>query len=172
MQFPVLTTDRLTLRQLKDTDEQAIFTLRSNDEVNKYIDRKKPKSIEEARAFIEKINDSIKQNLSIYWAICLKESPELIGTICLWNFSKGKTTAELGYELLTQFHGKGIMNEAVKSVLDYNVQFAGFRIIEAFTHKDNERSISLLIKNNFKPIPERKDEGNPDNLIFVMHVIK
>jgi len=35
--FPILRTERLTLRQLEINDEQEIFTLRSDSEINKYL---------------------------------------------------------------------------------------------------------------------------------------
>jgi len=35
--FPILATKRLSLRQLKTTDGQAVFKIRSNEIVYKYI---------------------------------------------------------------------------------------------------------------------------------------
>lgn len=164
--FPTLSTHRLTLRQLNDTDDLTISSLRSNERVNQYIDRPKQTSIDEAKAFITKINDGIKLNQWIYWTICLKDNSELIGTICLWNFSEDKMTAELGYELSPTFQGQGLMNEAFKIILNYGFQTMGLKNIEAFVHKDNDSSIRLLVKNNFKLEAERKDEKNSNNLIF------
>ena len=67
--FPVLTTERLTLRQLSIDDQQDIFALRSDTEINKYLDREPSKTIEDAINFIGKINDNIQKNKSIYWEI-------------------------------------------------------------------------------------------------------
>jgi hypothetical protein len=39
--FPFLTTENYALRNLKPEDEQEIFALRSSDEINKYLDRRK-----------------------------------------------------------------------------------------------------------------------------------
>ena len=166
--FPVLTTERLILRQLKDTDDIAISSLRSDDSVNKYIARSKQTNIDQAKAFIIKINDGIKQNKSIYWVVCLKDNPDLLGTICLWNFSKDKTYAELGYELNPSSQGKGLMDEALKCVLNYSFHTLGLHTIEAFTHKDNVGSTRMLVKNNFKHAPGRIDVDNTNNLIFYL----
>ena len=43
--FPVLKTQRLTLRQLINDDDKEIYALRSDDHVNKYLDRKDRKSV-------------------------------------------------------------------------------------------------------------------------------
>ena len=53
----LLHTSRLLLRPLKETDEDFIYSLRSNEQVNQFIDRAPAKNVEDARAFIKKIND-------------------------------------------------------------------------------------------------------------------
>ena len=106
--FPNLTTERLVLRQLKFEDENEICFLRSDESINKYIDRPKTATNEDARKFIDKINTGIERNDWIYWAITTKENDKLIGTICLWNFSHEKYIAELGFELIPEYQGKGI----------------------------------------------------------------
>ena len=39
MTLAILGTTRLLLRQLKETDVSAIYSLRSNEQVNQFIDR-------------------------------------------------------------------------------------------------------------------------------------
>ena len=120
--FPVLNTERLTLRQLISSDDKEIFALRSDDNVNKYLDRKPSNSIDDARNFIQTINENIQRNDSIYWAITLNGTDKLIGTICLFDFSNDNLKAEIGYELLPGFQGKGIMQEATSQVIDFGIQ--------------------------------------------------
>ena len=148
--FPVLKTGRLTLRQLVSTDDNEIFALRSNENVNKYLDRKPSKSIDDAQTFIQTINKNIQTNNSIYWAITLNGTDKLIGTICLFGFSGDNLKAEIGYELLPGFQGKGIMQEAISKVVDFGFQHIGLHSIEAFTHLENQSSTRLLGKLNFK----------------------
>ena len=148
--FPVLKTERLTLRQLVSSDDNEIFALRSNDNVNKYLNRKPSKSIDDARTFIQTINSSIERNESIYWAITWNGTDKLIGTICLFDFSGDNLKAEIGYELLPDFQGKGIMQEATSKVIDFGIQHIGLKSIEAYTHVENQNSTNLLEKLNFK----------------------
>src|SRR5271169_4733940 len=117
--FPNLTTERLVLRQLIAEDETAIFKLRSDESIAKFLTRPLCKTIEEARAFITKINTGISNNEWLYWTLTLKNNNELIGTICLWNISREHARAEVGFELLPDFQGKGFMQEALTRVLDY-----------------------------------------------------
>ena len=148
--FPVLKTGRLTLRQLRSTDDKEIFALRSNDTVNKYLDRKPSKSIDDAKSFIKVINENIQRNDSIYWAITLNDTDKLIGSICLFNFSDDHSKAEIGYELLPHFQGRGLMQEATSTVIHFGFQHVGLHSIEAYTHSENQGSTRLLEKLNFK----------------------
>jgi [ribosomal protein S5]-alanine N-acetyltransferase len=148
--FPVLQTARLTLRQLRISDNKKIFALRSNDYVNKYLGRSSSNSIDDAENFIHTINQNIQRNDSIYWAIALKSTDELIGTICLFNFSDDNSKAEIGYELLPEFWGKGIMKEASEKVIEFGIYHISLTSIEAYTHTENESSTRLLEKLNFK----------------------
>ncbi|MBP6025501.1 GNAT family N-acetyltransferase [Ferruginibacter sp.] len=165
--FPILTTDRLTLRQLSTTDKQNIFTLRSSPEINKYLDRQPSKTIEDAINFINAINNSIKKNDSLYWAITLTNSKTFVGTICLFDFSEEKNKCEIGYELLTGFQGQGIMKEAAEKVIDYVFDIMKLEKIEAFTHIDNQHSTKLLEKLGFKKSTDACTE-NPDYINFTL----
>jgi RimJ/RimL family protein N-acetyltransferase len=159
--FPILTTERLTLRQLAINDEQQIFTLRSDSEINKYLDRQISNTIDDARNFINKITKSG----SLYWAITLSDKNVLVGTICLFGFSDENYKCEIGYELLTSFQGQGIMKEAVEKVIDYAFNTIKVKSIEASLHKDNLSSIKLLEKFSFRNsnVP---DTTNPDLVCY------
>ena len=148
--FPVLKTERLTLRKVASSDDNEIFALRSNKNVNKYLDRQPSKSIDDAKTFIQTINKNIHKNNSIYWAITLNDTDKLIGTICLFDFSDDNLKAEIGYELLPEFQGKGIMQEATSKVIDFGIQRIGLNLIIAYTHFENQSSTRLLEKFNFK----------------------
>ena len=147
--FPILATKRLSLRQLKTTDDQAIFKIRSNEIVYKYIAKQTFKQLEEAQEFIAKINDDIAKERILFWAITLKETHELVGTICLWNFSNDKLIAEVGYELLPAYYKKGIMNEALSKVLEFGFGALNLNSIEAFTHRKNKASKNTFNKTSF-----------------------
>lgn len=159
--FPGLTTERLVFRQLAPEDEGEVFNLRSDERVNRFLTRNQCKSIEEAGAFINKINRAISNNDSIYWAITLKNANarltessghpvyKLIGTICLWNIQPENYRAEIGYELNPDFWGKGIMKEALPKVIEYGFETLKLHSIEADLHPGNSRSVVLLEKNGF-----------------------
>lgn len=165
--FPVLTTKGLTLRQLSTDDKQSIFDLRSDPEINKYLERQPAKTVEEAINFINKVNENIEKHISLYWAITLTKTNTFVGTICLFDFSNEKDSCEVGYELMPKFQGQGIMKEAAQVVINYAFQTLKLKNIFAFTHCDNQNSIRLLTRFNFVKSIEN-DKENPDLNIYTL----
>ena len=147
--FPNLLTKRLNLRQIKPTDENEIFFLRSNERVMRYIDRPRAKSVDDSRQFIKSINEAIAKSDTIVWAITLKNDPKLIGTIGFVQIFKEHFRAEIGFVLHPDFHGKGIMHKAISKVLEYGFDKMKLHSVEANVNPDNLASIKLLEKNSF-----------------------
>ena len=164
--FPELVSERLLLRSLQPTDANEIFALRSDDNVNKYIERKKATSIEDAYRFIEMIAKNVSNNETLLWAIELKQTHAFAGTVLLWNINKEKDEIELGYELLPAYHGKGIMQEAIEVVLRFAFDSLKFSSVVAIAHKENIPSLKVLQRNNF----ELKNEMEDNMLEYILHV--
>ena len=159
-------TDRLILRTLTEFDSFEVLGIRSHPVINQFLHRDSPRNTFEALDFILNIQRKSANGEIFFLGIALQNNPELIGTICLWNFSSDRKTAELGYELLPEYHGKGIMSEAVTFILNFGFEDLNLSKIEAFTNKNNLNSIQLLQKFNFALNVNRKDEKYPENLIF------
>lgn len=142
--FPLLMNERILLRQLCSEDKNEILELRSDAEVNKYLERAPCKTIEDAQSFITTINEHIIQNKALYWAITLQSTKKVAGTICLFDFCHIKNTCEIGYELLLKHQGKGIMKEAIQLVIDYALCTLKINKIFAASHDQNQKSTRLL----------------------------
>ena len=147
--FPKLQTERLILRKLSLDDAEEIFFLRSDENINKYIDRPRATSINDAYNFINKTNQSVDNNELVDWAITIKDDSRLIGSICLWNLNEVENKAEVGYELIPRYQGKGIAKEALSKIIEFGFDNVQLNKIEAYTHKENLSSTKLLEKFNF-----------------------
>ena len=163
--FPELTTERLTLRQLMESDVQEIFFLRSDKLINKFNNRIKCKTLDDALDFIRNTNESIKNNELVYWAITETGKENLIGIICIFSFSEVQNKCEIGFELLPEYQGQGIMNEAIIEIIEYTFQTIGLKRIDAFIHKENLNSIKFVQKYNFVKT-DYIDKTNPDLFLF------
>ena len=164
--FPELSTERLNLRQLTFDDKKAIFRLRSNKEVNEFIERETPKNLNQAEGFIQTCLDEFENENRVFWAMVLEDSNQLIGTIVFHKVDLENNYAEIGYEMNPDFQDEGYMSEAMKTVLDFGIMSMNLKTIEAYTHHNNTASIALLEKFLFALQPERKDEAIESNRIY------
>src|ERR1700751_1842601 len=103
--FPYLVTERLRLRPLSMDDAQEIYLLRSDEKHNEFIDRPRATSLDDAKAFISKIEKLLNEGNSYFWVVIFKNGALLIGSLNLWNLDKEHNTAEVGYELLPAYYG-------------------------------------------------------------------
>jgi ribosomal-protein-alanine N-acetyltransferase len=168
--FPELKTSRLILRQLSAEDQNQIFFLRSDETVNKYVDRPRPSSVADAMKHIDRLNNGINKNELINWGITLAANPSVIGTIGLWNISKTDSSAEVGFELAPEFQRKGIMAEAFLAVSRYAFETMKVRKLLGWVHVENIKSLALLRKFNFMrdPEEEKKAIGLNDMVIYTL----
>ena len=165
--FPELSSERLQLRQLSFTDKRTIFKLRSSKEINKLITRNIPKNLNDADSFIQTCLDEFDKGNRIFWAMQLKETNQIIGTIVYHNINAENNYAEIGYELNPDFQNEGFMSEAMNTVLEYGKSILKLKTVEAFTHKNNTASITLLKKHQF--ILD-DDDLFDDNTIFRLDI--
>ena len=157
--FPELKTERLLLRQITMDDAADIFFLRSDETVLKFIGKEPASSIEEAKAFIMRVNNAVDTNESIIWAITLQDDPaKVIGTICYWRLQPENYRAEIGYALHPKYWRKGIMKEAILKVLDYGFETMKLHSVEARTSGDNIASGAILEATGFVKEGHLKEE--------------
>lgn len=147
--FPNLETERLLLRRVDVKDVNEIIALRSNPETMKYIPRPLVKTTEDALEHIAMMDTKIENNEGINWAITQKGNPKLIGVIGHYRIKPEHYRAEIGYMLLPEFSGKGIISEAVKEVVKYGFKGMQLHSIEAVIDPENNASAKVLEKNGF-----------------------
>jgi ribosomal-protein-alanine N-acetyltransferase len=148
--FPIIETPRLILRDIRLEDAQRFFELRSNPEVMKYMDREPFRSIHDAEEMLKDAIEAYRKQAAVNWAITSKDDEKMMGYVCLLKWQKQHFRAEVGYALLPDHQGKGIMSEAVAAVITYGFETLNLHRIEADVNPDNIASIKLLEKLNFQ----------------------
>ncbi|MBH1942576.1 GNAT family N-acetyltransferase [Mobilitalea sibirica] len=140
-------TDRLLLRRFLQSDAKSMFHNWTNDEdVCKYMRWPKHKNINETRDIIAGWINSYNK-LSFYlWAITLKESDELVGSIVLFVVNENDHSGDVGYCLGKRYWGKGIATEALKAVLNYAFFKINFNRIETYHSINNPASGKVMQK--------------------------
>lgn len=162
--FPNLKTERLLLRVSSFKDIKTIFELRSNKEINKFVGTKRVENLNETKDFVAQCNQLFKEKTRIFWLI--QYNNEIIGSIVLHKISLTENYAEIGYKLKPKYQKKGLMSEAITAVIHFGFSKMDLKTIEAFTHKNNMASITLLNKFNFVFQPNRKCKVYNFNQIY------
>lgn len=147
--FPILATARLVLRELRPSDAQALFTMRSDPRVMEHIGRPIATTLKDAADLIERIAQDQKDGTGITWAITMKDDDMLIGTIGYYRLKVEHYRGEIGYMLSADLWRKGLMGEALDAAVKCGFEHLGFHSIEAITDPLNIASNKLLEKHGF-----------------------
>ena len=126
-----------------------IYELFSCPETNRYSSHENLRNLEEAGEMYE---EYLKPGFPSHFrvAVELKETGEPVGTLGLYSYSERDRRAELGFDLLKEHWGRGIMTEAVREVLRYGFEGLGLNRVEATMDPLNTRSVRLVEHLGFK----------------------
>ncbi len=148
-EFPLLTTERLNLRELRNDDAPALFAMRSDERVMRHIGRPRATTLADAEELIVTIARDRNENNGITWALTIKGNDTLIGTIGFYRMQKEHFRAEVGYMMHTDHWRKGLMGEALDAVVAQAFKGFGLHSIEAVTDPENTASNRLLARHGF-----------------------
>lgn len=147
--FPLLETERLSLRELNQQDAAEFQIINSDLEVQRYMATGEgSKSVEEVEKWINTCHARFNLRSAYIWAITLKENNKAIGYIEYTNFVKS-TMVDIAYYLSKDYWNQGIMSEAIKEVAKFGFTFVGFHRIQALVAVENLASIKCLTKAGF-----------------------
>ena len=143
-QFPVINGDRISLRQIKDSDINDIIDI-------SFYDGKQASSYDEAKVMQDNINTDYTQGNSVHWAIVDNDTSNIVGT-CGYYRGFDFDTGELGCVLLPPYRGKGYMTSALEMAIYFGKKDMGLTKIIAITTPQNTKAIMLLDRLDFKLI--------------------
>jgi RimJ/RimL family protein N-acetyltransferase len=146
----ILETERTILREINAADAGFILDLLNQPSFIKYIGDRGVRTTEQSREFIEsRFIESYKKFGYGLWAVELKDNHAPIG-ICGFVRRDSLPDADIGFAFLPQFERKGYAFETVAASMNYGRDVLHLKRVLAITSLDNESSIKLLGKINFK----------------------
>ena len=148
MQFPLINTSRLVLREVVVEDAPALFALYADREHMQWYGIDPFPDLDAAENRIRKLSEMARApNPATCWAIDL--AGKFIGTCGLFAWNRNWRKCSVGYELTKDAQGHGYMQEAARSVISWGFREMELNRIEAQTHPNNTRSINLLGRLGF-----------------------
>lgn len=147
---PDIFTSRFLLRRIVDTDIGKVFAGLSHPQIIKYYGISYD-SLEATHAQMKFYNKLLEEDTGVWWAVCYKDNPsELVGACGYNDWNKLQRDIEIGYWLLVEHWGKGIMQECLPAIIQYAFQHLNVYRIIAVVEAGNEPSSKLLLKLGFE----------------------
>jgi Acetyltransferases, including N-acetylases of ribosomal proteins len=116
--LPALETESLILRKPRRSDAADMFRYSSDPEVSRYVLWDPHRNIWETRSFIRELRRRIREGYPSSWAVELRKTGEVIGTIGVVWYSAENRSAELGYSFSREHWNRGYATEALRAVVD------------------------------------------------------
>ena len=138
--LPSLTTPRLILRPLRMSDAQDLYAYARDPLVSRHVLWSAHQSLRDSRQFLRAAIRQYRRGLPGSFAITLRDSGRMIGTIGFMWVNVDHKSAEVGYSLSRDYWNRGIMTEALKAVLAFGFDQLDFHRIEAQHEIDNPAS--------------------------------
>jgi [ribosomal protein S5]-alanine N-acetyltransferase len=143
--LPVLSTDRVVLRELRVSDAPSLFALLTTEEVARFISPP-PTSVEGFEHFIAWTLRQRQAGSYACFAVTLKGFDTAIGIFQVRALEAGFGSAEWGFAIGSAFWGTGVFQEGAALVLDFTFETLGVHRLEARAAVRNGRGNGALLK--------------------------
>ncbi len=146
--LPVLQSDILILRAIKETDFEDLYDLYSNEKVYQYRPGVARKTEEAVQKLILKCNTEYEQKEAAYFAVCMNEEPDTVVAVAeIFGIDSRLEMVNIGYSVREVFWGNGIATEIVRMLLRYLFNEIEVNRVQAHAMPENEPSNKVLQKS-------------------------
>ena len=163
----ILETEHLYLREMTDDDFKALYEVLADPAIMQHY----PQAFDEAR-----VKNWIGRNMERYrivgfglWAVCLKETGEMIGDCGLtMQLIHDQIKPEIGYHIRADQQRKGYAKEAAAAVRDWTFNNTPFNVIYSYMKHTNVPSCKTAMAYGCKPVDEFEDDVNEITKVFAI----
>lgn len=160
-------TERLFLREMNMEDYEALYAVLTDSDIMQHY----PYTFDEKR-----VRGWIERNIERYrifgfglWAVCLKDTGEMIGDCGLTMQNIGGTIKpEIGYHIRKDMQRNGYAKEAASAVRDWTFTNTPFNEIFSYMKYTNEPSAKSAMSWGCHQVDEFEDEVNEITKVFAI----
>lgn len=140
----MIETERLYLRRMSATDVDAIFAMRADEKVMRFIRTPNVKRAE-TENWIDLVSSRWAEEKIGFCAVIEKQSREFAGWCGLWRLRE-TGEIEIGYAIAGNFWGRGFATEAAEAFLRYGFEELNLEKIVAVAFTENTASHRVMEK--------------------------
>ncbi|WP_074213594.1 GNAT family N-acetyltransferase [Salinivibrio sp. ES.052] len=141
----MIVTERLCLRPFEPQDATRVAELLANKVISEMTSNiPYPYTESDAASWIASHRERYENRTSIIYAVTLKQTGDLIGTVSLPKLSDG--LGILGYWLGVPYWGNGYATEASKALIAHCKKHFGLKRLHVTHLAENQRSKSVVTK--------------------------
>jgi RimJ/RimL family protein N-acetyltransferase len=140
----MIRTQRLLLRQWRESDRQPFAVLNADPMVREYMQGTIARDASDA--FAEAIATFWEAHGWGLWAVEVPGVAPFVGYVGLWpaDYVTGAPMVEVGWRLAREHWGRGYATEAAREALRFGFEDIGLNEIVSFTVPQNERSVRVM----------------------------
>ena len=163
----IIETERLYLREMTEDDFNALYQVLADSDIMCHY----PYAFDENR-----VKNWIERNTERYrvfgfglWAVCLKETGEVIGDCGLtMQLIKGQIKPEIGYHIRADKQRNGFAKESAIAVRDWTFNNTPFNVVYSYMKHTNEPSAKTAISYGCRQVDEFSDDVNEVTKVFAI----
>jgi ribosomal-protein-alanine N-acetyltransferase len=143
--LPILTGDRVTLRELRRADAASLVAMLTTDEVSRFISPP-PSTVEGFERFIEWTHRQRAAGIYVVFAVVPEGMDTAIGIFQVRQLEPSFGTAEWGFAIGSPFWGTGVFRDGARLVVEFAFTTLGVHRLEARAASKNGRGNGALQK--------------------------
>ncbi|MDP9180805.1 MAG: GNAT family N-acetyltransferase [Chloroflexota bacterium] len=148
--FPILTTDRLRLRQLTLDDADGMMALLGDPLVLRFLNDPPADTVEKATEFLKWLAGLYERHEAVQWAITLRDDGRFIGTCAMHAWDRSDRHVDIGYHILSALWGNGYATEATRAMIPWCFENLDVHRIQGDCTDGHIASERVMLKCGFK----------------------
>jgi RimJ/RimL family protein N-acetyltransferase len=146
---PILETERLTLREFRESDTDAYAEMLADPEVMRFLGGKTMSRAEAWRNMAMVVGHRQLRGYG-FWAVEERAGGEMIGRVGCWR-PEGWPGLEVGWTLRRRFWGRGYATEAARASVEYAFRELGQTRVISLIAPENAASIRVAERLGERP---------------------
>jgi RimJ/RimL family protein N-acetyltransferase len=163
-----LTDGVVVLREPRDDDAPALVAFGRDPDILRWTEVPEGYDLDRARAYVARATAERRAGTTVTFLVEDAVTGALLGNSDIRRLSP--TVAELGYLLLPEARGRGVMTRAVRLLTAHALDELGVERVQALAHPGNRPSAAVLERAGFAFEGVRREHRGPgeDRLMFAV----